>query len=205
MFLFNRNHITRKNFLSSIILSAVFLLLFSCKKEEATVYYPIDSLMEAQINYLAEHRALLTKKAEIDGKEDTSSFTPKDTTSWASELDIFTELNVINKPITMGSYTVERGINDTQSNLSILSFSTTEDLPIVYLKVYYLEKESNLRRIEALYHEENSLLKGSRLLIMEFQEINDAIVLTSYSIEGGQKIFLGDSVKFSIQGTVTLL
>lgn len=204
MFLFNRNHSTSRNFISTILLSSVFLL-FSCKKEEVTVYYPIDSLMEAQIDYLAEHHALLTKKAEIDGKEDTSSITPKDTTAWASELDIFSELNVINKPITMGSYTVERGINDTQSNLSILSFSTMEDLPIVYLKVYYLEKESNLRRIEALYHEENSLLKGSRLLIMEFQEINNTIVLTSYSIEGGQKIFLGDSVKFSIRGTVTIV
>jgi hypothetical protein len=72
------------------------------------------------------------------------------------------------------------------------------------LKIFYLDVPSKIRRIEALYQEENSLLKGSRFLVMEFEEINNNLVLTSFSIEGGQKMFLGDSVKFSVKGTVTL-
>jgi hypothetical protein len=39
---------------------------------------------------------------------------------------------------------------------------------------------------------------------MEFQEIEGQTVLVSYSIEGGQKMFLGDSVQFSVKGTVTI-
>jgi hypothetical protein len=74
----------------------------------------------------------------------------------------------------------------------------------VYLKVFYLDSPSKIKRIEALYREETSLLKGSRLVIMEFQEIEGQTVLVSYSIEGGQKMFLGDSVQFSVKGTVTI-
>jgi hypothetical protein len=180
--------------------------LISCKEttEPSSLYYPIDSLIQSQVYFLAQSNAILNKKAEIDGKEETNSFTPKDSAAWAHELDIFSELEVINKPIHAGNYRVENGLKDTNSNLTITSFTSTGQLPVVYLKIFYLEVPSKIRRIEALYQEENSLLKGSRLLIMEFEEINNNLVLTSFSIEGGQKMFLGDSVKFSVKGTVTL-
>lgn len=182
------------------------LSILSCERgvDQPISYYPVDSLINAQVDYLIKSKAALTKKAEIDGKEETSSFTPKDSAAWAHELDIFFELDIINKPDNVGDYKVEDGLKDAHSNLTIRSFTGTQKGPVVYLKVFYLEVPSKIRRIEALYQEENSLLKGSRLLIMEFQEIQNNAVLTSYSIEGGQKMFLGDSVKFSVQGTVTL-
>lgn len=180
--------------------------LISCQKapESTTLYYPIDSLIQSQVNYLAQSKAILNKKAEIDGKEETSSFTPIDSAAWAHELDIFSELEIINKPIHAGNYRTENGLKDTNSNLTIKSFTSTGQLPVVYLRIFYLDVPSKIRRIEALYQEENSLLKGSRFLIMEFEEINNNLVLTSFSIEGGQKMFLGDPVKFSVKGTVTL-
>jgi hypothetical protein len=160
--------------------------------------------MNAQIHYLVQSRAVLNKHAEIDGKEESIVFTPKDTTAWMHELDIFTDLSSINKPINLGSYKAEYGIRDAGSNLTIMSFTSLKELPVVYLKIFYLDTPSKVRRIEALYREENALLKGSRFLIMEFQEIYNKTILTSYTIEGGQKMFLGDSVKFSVKGTVTI-
>lgn len=184
----------------------LFFLLFSCEQETRRLhaYYPVDSLIHAQVKLLQKSGAVLTKKAEIDGVEDETSFTPKDSTAWANELDIFFELSLINNPIHAGKYVVENGLNDQNSNLSIRSYTGKNVLPVVYLKLFYLDKPSNIRRMEALYREENALLKGSRLLILEFQEIRDQIVLTSYSIEGSQKMFLGDPVQFSIKGTITL-
>jgi hypothetical protein len=185
-----------------LILSSLFISCEEKEKKQAN-FFSIDSLVRAQANYLALSGAVLTKHAEINGLEETSHFTPKDTTAWQYELDIFSELKSINKPIHSGSYSVATGVKDPNSNLSIRSFTSTEKLPIVYLKIFYLNELSKIMRIEALYREENSLLAGSRLLILEFQEIANTLVLVSYSIEGGQKMFLGDSVQFSVKGTIT--
>jgi hypothetical protein len=111
---------------------------------------------------------------------------------------------VINNPINTGNYRIESGVKDSNSNLTIRSFLGKETRPVVYLKIFFLETPSKIKRIESLYREENSLLKGSRLLILEFEEINNKAILTSYSIEGSQKMFLGDSVKFSVKGTITI-
>lgn len=190
----------------TIILAGTAVILSSCQTNEniRSVYFPVDSLINTQVEYLNQAQAVLTKIAEIDGAVETTSFTPKDSTAWANELDIFAELNVINSYGNARRYKVENGLKDPNSNLSILSFTGSGTLPVVYLKVFYLESQSRIRRIESLYQEENSLVKGSRLLILEFQEINGKVMLTSYSIEGSQKMFLGESVKFSIKGTITL-
>jgi hypothetical protein len=206
MFLFQNNTALKQ----IIILSFISLLACSCirKRNEALSYYPIDSLMKAQLHQLSESHVTVTKKANIDGKEETVSFTPADTTAWAKELDVFTALQTINKPTYAGLYQVEPALKDSSSNLLIYTVTArkTELLipPVSYFNVYYLNNRSDIRKIKALYREENSLLKTSRVLTMEFQNIHNKIVLTSYSIEGGQKILLGDTVTFSVKSTVTL-
>jgi hypothetical protein len=181
-------------------------MMSSCntKNNKAAVYYPVDSLIQTQVVFLTESKAQLTKKAEIDGAEETNSFSPKDSLAWTHELDIFAELNVINSPVNAGKYIVENEVKDSNSNLSIRLFKGKPNLPVVYLKIFYLDHLSKIRRIEALYREENSLLKGSRLLILEFQEIHNKTILTSYSIEGSQQMFMGDPVQFAVRGTITI-
>jgi hypothetical protein len=183
-----------------------FLLLISCsqQKEKQVIYYPVDSLLNAQVNYLTDAKAKLTKDAEINGLKESQSFTPADTTGWQHELDIFFALNTLNKPINLGSYTAVAAQPDSTSNLLIYSFATTEELPVKYFNVYYLDNPSNIKKIVALYSEENSLLKESRLLTLEFKEVYNKNILSSYSILGGQKMFLGDSVQFSVRGTISL-
>ncbi len=194
------------NFFSAAMYFVLFTFLFSCNVRDNNhrAYYSVDSLIHAQVVSLTKSKAVLTKKAEIDGKEEAISFTPTDTISWANELAIFSALAEINKPTNAGLYTIETGVKDPNSNLLIRSFTSTTILPVVYLKLFYLDNPSFLRRVEALYREENTLLKGSRLLLMEFQQVNNEAVLTSYSIEGSQKMLLRDAVQFSIKGTVTL-
>jgi hypothetical protein len=188
------------------IFAASILLIISCsqQKEKLVIYYPIDSLLHAQVNYLADAKAKLSKDAEINGVKESKSLTPLDTTAWQHELDIFFALNTLNKPINLGSYTVVDGQPDSTSNLLIQGFSTTEELPVKYFNVYYLDNLSNIKKIEALYSEANSLLKESRLLTLEFKEVYNKNILNSYSIKGGQKMFLGDSVQFMVRGSISL-
>jgi hypothetical protein len=187
------------------VLLGVIVSLSAChqQKNNKTLYFPIDSLLRVQVYQLTEAKAQLNKQAEINGQSETKSIIPTDTTAWQHELDIFFALNTINKSINAGSYVVESNMPDVNSNLLIKSFSTTKDLPVKYLKVYYLDTPSNIKKIEALYHEENSLLKGSRQLILEFKDVYNKVMLIAYSIEGGQKMFLGDSVQFSVKCSIS--
>jgi hypothetical protein len=186
-------------------LSLLFILLSCEKKKNITNnYYPIDSLVQAQIEFLTASKAQLTKKAEINGDEETSTFAPKDSAAWAHELDIFAELNSINSPVNIGKYNSKAGLRDSTSNLSIHLITSRTAVPVVLVKIFYLERLSNIKRVEALYREENSLLKGSRNLILEFEEINNKTVLVSYSIEGSQQMFLGDAVQFAVRGTISI-
>jgi hypothetical protein len=188
------------------VFAVPFLFFISCsqQKEKQVIYYPIDSLLKAQVNYLTDAKAKLSKDVEINGLKESKSLAPADTTAWQHELDIFFALNTLNKPINLGSYTIVNAQPDSTSNLLIQSFSTTEELPVKYFNVYYLDSPSNIKKIEALYSEANSLLKESRLLTLEFKEVYNKNILNSYSIQGGQKMFLGDSVQFSVRGTISL-
>lgn len=187
-----------------VLLAIVSLSSCENKRTDTKRYYTLDSLLKEQVQYLTQSHATLEKKAFLDGKTGVSSFIPQDTTRWKHELDVFAELNDINKPANVGKYHTKRDVKDPNSNLLIYQMESTETLPVVFLKVYYLDNLSNIRKIEGLYREESSLLKSSRHLSMEFQNINNKIVLTSYSITGGQKMLLGDTVQFSVTGMVTL-
>ena len=192
-------------FKQTLFLAGLLFIASSCTKptQNHTLYFPVDSLIRAQALHLTACRASLTKHAQVDGTEETTTFTPADSTAWLKELDIFVSLNSINKPVNYGRYEVAEGMDETGTNLTVRTFTSTASLPVVWFKVYYQNVPQNIRKIEALYREYSSLMKGSRMLIMEFQELNNNVTLISYSIEGGQEMFLGTPVEFSITGTIT--
>ena len=183
------------------------LLLFSCgvKKESRARYYPIDSLVTAQVDYLATSSASVQKITWLGETSDTVTVTPGTRENWLRELDIFRELNAMNKPINQGKYTLEEELSDSRSNLKIKAFTGSEELPVRYLKVYYQGNDpEKVRKIEAEYNQANSMYKAARKLTMEFIDIHNKPVLIFYSINGGQKVFLGDTVRYNVQGSVTL-
>jgi hypothetical protein len=177
--------------------------LFSCdQKTESAHFYPIDSLVTGQIRNLTKIKAKLNKQALLDQKMDTIIYTPKDTLEWAEELDIFRELAVINKPVNKGRYVVKAASYDPGSNLAVKAFTTTENLPVKAMRIFYDASIDKPRKIEAEYSESNSLYSTSRTLSMEFQQIDNRTILTSYSVYGGQKMILSDSVSFSIRAKI---
>ncbi len=200
-----------RNTFGAILLLAI--VLFSCSnKQKSTVsLFDMDSLTSAQVKYLTAHRAELNKTSSLGDSSGSASFTPKDTLAWKNELEIFNVLDIINKPINRNSYSIEN-LPDTKSNLSVKTFaiksSLPEDekknLPIEYLKIYYQNSINKIRRIEGEYRELNMMNKTGKVLIMEFQPVKDSMILTSYSITGGQKMFIGDSVQYKISSSVTL-
>jgi hypothetical protein len=181
------------------------IMLTSCHSENPpAAFYPIDSLVSGQIQYLSRINAGLFKEASLSGKTDTITYTPGDTLTWMKELDIFAKLSIINKPINKGSYLVNDGLFDPRSNLTVKAFTSLKELPVVYLKIYYQGNIRKPRKIEALYDETNLLYGSARELSMHFQQIENKTVLTSYVIKGGQKMVFGDSVAFYISAKILI-
>lgn len=189
--------------------TVLFLLLatpmMSCEPERRpAAFYPIDSLVASQAHSLTGIQAGLFKEALLGGKTDTLRYTPSDTVAWLNELEIFRKLDIINKPVNKGSYQVEDGLHDPASNLTVLAFKSLKKLPVVYLKIYYQGNINKPRKLEALYDEENLLFHSARLVTMNFQQIQNETIMTSYSIKGGQKMIFSDSVAFYIGGKILI-
>jgi hypothetical protein len=177
----------------------------SCNKNpESAKIYNIDSLVSAQVDFLAAHHAMLHKHALIQGTEDDSTYTPLDTLAWQRELEIFKKLEEINKPTNRDSYLIDDGLYDPSSNLTVKAFSAKSDLPVRYIRIFYHESIGKPRKIEALYNDQNALYKSVKLLSLEFDQIDNKSVLTSYSIEGRQKMVMADSVSYLIKGKIAI-
>ncbi|MEO8472273.1 MAG: hypothetical protein ABI477_08765 [Chryseolinea sp.] len=183
----------------------IMLLLMACgqEKKRAQPQYYFDSLLRRQALYLTKHEASVNKVTAMGKQDSRVTLKPGDTTAWKKELEIFQVIDAINKPINRDSYKIEMK-SDDRSNLMIRSFSTSENLPVKYVNIYFKNTSDRIRKIEASYTESNALYHSSRILTMVFEPIRDSAVLTSYSIVGGQKMVMDDSVKYDIKGYLTL-
>jgi hypothetical protein len=187
-------------FLSTLI--CVAIALSSCNQvSQTTKLYNIDSLLSKQVQLLAAGKPKLQKYAVIGTNNDTLSYVP-DSAAWSRELEIFRQLEAMNKPVNRSNYLVDDNLYDPGSNLTVKAFTALEPLPVRSVRVFYDTDIQKPRKIEAIYDEENSLYKSSKNLLLEFQQINNKTLLTSYSIDGGQKMMLSDSVTFSVKGRI---
>lgn len=177
------------------------LALASCKESAKKADFYFDSLVTNQVKILTLAKASVIKKASIDGNQDETTFTP-DSTLWESELDIFRQLEIYERPAYKDAYEMKDGISDEKSNLTVRSYHSLKNIPVRDLKFYYHDQFQQLKKIEATYQEKNTLYTTKRSLQMEFDEVNGKSVLSSYSITGVQKMVLSDSVKFSIHSKV---
>jgi len=177
-------------------------LFISCKptSEHPDSYF--DSLVVAQVRSLTAAKAHLSKTARIRNREDQATFTP-DSAVWDSELDIFRQLSVFEKPAYRDAYKVRDRIQDPKSNLFIRWFKASKNVPVREMKFYYLGQFKHLKKLEASYHEENTLYSTKLFLWMEFDDINSRMVLDKYGMEGIQKMVLSDSVPFSIKSSIS--
>lgn len=165
--------------------------------------FAMDSLLHAQAINLSLRQASLTKDVLLQGKQETVNLTPKDSTAWLKELEAFGVMASINKPINRDHYDIAESA-DSRSNLRVRSFSTHDELPVPFVRLYYYRSPANIRRIESAYVTHNELYKTYRKLTLEFEDVRGTPIITSYSITGDQKMILDDTVRYDIKGRVNL-
>jgi hypothetical protein len=185
---------------------AFLVIGISCREQQpvTAAYYNIDSLLDKQIGLLLKRKAALEKTAIVGPGDSRVTFVPADSAAWADELDIFRNLNTINKPVNRGLY-IDSVYKDRNSNLTVRSFTaTTPELQIERLEIFYLNAPKDIRRIEAIFHEENVMFETKRLLRMDFRRKDQDAFVSAYSIDGGQKMLLGDTVQYSVTAKISL-
>lgn len=178
------------------------LLFTGCDKASQKydkAYFDIDSLLQAQSKMLLAQKVMLRKTATLDGKKEDSSFQP-DSALLAHELDVFQQIDVINKPLYRSGYKITDGEKDTRSNLLIRTYKATGTSPVPFLKIYYHETLPHLKKIESIYRVQNTLYTAERVLTLEFDDADGTALLSSYSLHGTQKMTMSDSVHFSVEG-----
>jgi len=178
--------------------SSFFLISCESRTISKKTYLDIDSLINAQINSLVAAKARVSKTATLGDVKDQSEFLP-DSLGWATELDVFRQLDVINKPTNKDAYLITDSEKDTNSNLTTRSYQAKSELPVRLLKLYYYKDLKNLKKIEALFAEKNTLYYSKRSLTMDFDEIAGNNMLINYSINGTQKMIVSDTVRFTVQ------
>lgn len=187
-----------------IFIGLVFVLV-SCNKTNQVYdkpYVDFDSLINSQISSLVRAKSSLTISVLLDGKSDQSTVT-LDSAIVAHELDVFRQLDFINKPLYRNGYEVIDGEKDTHSNLTTRKYQAKNPSPIPIVIFYYQNNFSNIKKIESVYQEDNTLYFTRRELVLEFDDASGTQLLTRYSLKGMQKMILNDSVMFSIEGSFT--
>jgi hypothetical protein len=185
----------------------LFLLIIvfttACSEKKAVgskSFFNIDSLISFQVEHL-KGRYELNKLVAIDGQEEHTRFVP-DSIQWANELEIFRQINQVNKAAFRDAYVVSES-RDTNSNLTVREVKAQgEDTPVSMVRFFYLRDPGDIRKIEATLFEENPLYVTTRNLILEFEPANSIHLVQRYRIEGLQKMVMNDSIQFVIAGEI---
>jgi hypothetical protein len=186
----------------------IFITLISCTSDgvETSVsqpYFNLDSLVRNQIILLAKGDFEVRKTAYLNDAKDSQILKP-DSSGWARELKLFRDAD-INKPSLAGIYKILSGPGELTNNLKERDYLpiNPRETNIKYLKLFYVANPEDIRVIEAKITEENPLFDGETYLRMEFrQDGRGNLILQNYSLQGGQKMILLDSVSFSISGSI---
>ncbi len=162
--------------------------------------FDFDVLLDEQVRLLSQSGAVLEKSAMMEGQTSDTTFLPT-AEGWQKELELFRQMDLLNKPANLRSFVKRDSIKDSKSNLRIREY-TSASAPLSQMKIYYLDNFSRLRRIEAVINDRNLLHMTQRRLQLYFEEDNQKPLLNSYAVEGYEKMILSDTVRYSITGHI---
>jgi hypothetical protein len=163
-------------------------------------FFDFEGLITDQVIQLNQSRGVLEKSVTMGLTATDSSYVPS-LKGWESELEIFRDLEIINRPTYRDAYKVDDPLADATSNLKIRQY-VSDNAPLHFVRFYYQSEFGNLKKIEAAFTEKNILYSTSRSLLMEFDDHGGEPQLIHYSMDGFQKMVLSDTVRFSVQGHI---
>jgi len=164
-------------------------------------YYDIEGLIEGQIHLLDSVNPSFFKTVVVDGKEEL--FQGKILNGeWKGELQILREYD-LNKPKLAGKYTVTETGDPSQSLIKYISKSPEETRVDTLAITFELPSKKSLK-LHAHRHASNSLFESGQTADVDFRDINGRTIMTSYRIDGWQKLLGKPASHYSISSVLDL-
>lgn len=185
----------------TIVAAILLFSLVSCHQEEIRddapkSYYDLKGFIENQIVYLSENKPEVSKTAILGSNREVSVTREMD---WKKELELFVQAD-INKPSYRQSYEMIRnGPLHYEYRLK-----PGNDLPVAYLKI---DTDSVLKQplhVEALIRTKNKIYNSEKKLVLNAQKRNNLLEITSYEVNGYQKLIFVEKKEFGIRGQIGL-
>ena len=174
-----------------IIASFILALFSSCvgddnkKEDSADIYYPVEKVVQAQVDSLKKSPETWIKTVDENGKTETKKIIAKDT-EWKTELAILYDLTP-NKNAYAGKFKID---SVTKENQTIITYQST-DLKLSMLTII----KNNDGSLKAIYGD----LDNSNLFYHSHYEIS-LVPYTAFAISGRQTLaFFNSQELFSIQ------
>ncbi len=158
-------------------------------------YYNIDSLLNEQITFLKNSKAVLHKTAHI-GKRLEEKITVLDSSQWDDALSVFRVLD-INKPSLRDAYQITDHLADSSSNLTILQYLLKDpksSTQLTELNLYYLHSIQDLKKIVGKSGSSGFIYQSEKTLELVFDKSHHQTSLKAYSISTNQKTLFRDSI-----------
>ena len=186
-----------------ILLGCFFLLtgLLSCETdpEEQDVekkYFDLKGFIENQIVYLSEKKPMVSKVMQLDQKKESIK---TDQIDWKKELELFIQSD-INKSSYRNSYDVIRSDSSTYE----YKLRDSASLPVHYLKIITDSVLHQPVYVKALLKSENRIYRSEKNIELVCSRKDNLLELSSYTIQGYQKLIFMDSRPFMISAKIGL-
>ncbi|MDU0370605.1 hypothetical protein ACFPAF_09400 [Hymenobacter endophyticus] len=156
-------------------------------------YFNLLGFLEQQSTLLGQRRPAVEKQVLLrDGQQEVTRVQP---TEWAKELQIFQQAD-INKPALRGLYVVDSAALSSGLVQHTYRRLPGTDHPVEQLTV--VSRDSVVQDITASIDQDNPLVYSAKTVELHCQNGQ----LTSYRVNGVQKLILFDSVRYAVRGRV---
>lgn len=156
-------------------------------------YFDVNGFLGQEATRLNQQRPAVEKQVKLrNGVLETTRVPQVD---WTKELQIFQQAD-INKPALRGIYTIDSLTTPEGLTKRVYRRQLGQEYPVEQLAV--LTEGNQLRTLTATLAQDNPLVYSQKKLELQCQDGH----LTSYRVDGIQKLILFDSVRYSAAGKV---
>ena len=158
-------------------------------------YFDLAGLIQQQVQSLSVITPRVYKQAVIDSQQEEQEL---DTVNWEKELNIFSKAD-INKPRLLSQYQTTTYTNDAGNKVT--KHQNVEENVSGVIKMEIVENPAS-QKLLSIYietREYNTLFTSEVEMEMNFEEKENEPRLTSYSINGFEKVILKDTMHYSIK------